>query len=920
MKLHEVIALVDDQKPNAFSTLQKVKWLEQLDGHIAAEDLLMNPAELQGISYSEDELDTELLIKKPYDDIYPLWLAAQIDFANGEYEKYQNSMALYNAQYGQFACWFAEHFETPPRRPPRDWHGFYYLTAYGYAVMQGFKGTEAEWLASLKGEAGEAGKNFTVLGHYDTLELLQAAVPDPETGDAYSVGTVTPYNVYLYGDGWEDYGAIQGPKGDPFTYDDFTPEQLEALTGPAGKDGKNGRDGQDGISPTVAVETVSDGHQVTITDAEGPHSFAVTDGKDGYTPQKNVDYFDGEDGYTPVKNVDYFDGEDAPIITSITRTSGTGAPGTTDTYTVNMSDGTTAGTFEVYNGANGTGAGDMTAAVYDPQGKVTDVFQYVDEKLEGVSVTTDATPTQDSTNPVQSGGVYDALAGKQNALSGNAGQVVGFDDNGKPVAQDAPSGLPVDVQILEVICKNLELTPEANSYTFPEPITLDESGLYWLEYVHCDEDGPLETYSAFSTPIFNNSDELYVGWFDDFNSVVLTSASIADDWQSWVIKRLSIYKVSVNTTDYLLFDAMGGEDRNYVLASGVCSHAEGKYTSARGECSHAEGCHTRTRGECSHAEGVETTANGSCSHAEGWATTAGGNYSHVQGVGNIEDFENRFAHIVGNGVNSENRSNAHTLDWSGNAWFAGDVYVGSTSGTNKDDGSKKLATVDEVSEAVQNVDAGSIKFSDGETFQQKLDAGELKGDKGDSATINGVNALTLTAESPIALEQSGGTATLKFNGSTGGIPVVHFTGEESGNYVASLDGYTEYKNGDTFVAILDDSSLRVPNLNINGLGYVPVRIPYMGTYSFNDSYPCLLSSGTPYIIVYMELYAGNYFVAIGVSSYDVKWLRGTFSGIVKASSSDSSDQAPATSLLRNSKLVATETTPTVNGEIFWVYG
>lgn len=38
------------------------------------------------------------------------------------------------------------------------------------------------------------------------------------------------------------------------------------------------------------------------------------------------------------------------------------------------------------------------------------------------------------------------------------------------------------------------------------------------------------------------------------------------------------------------------------------------------------------------------------------------------------------------------RSNAHTLDWSGNAWFAGDVYVGSTSGTNKDAGSKKLAT------------------------------------------------------------------------------------------------------------------------------------------------------------------------------------------------------------------------------------
>ena len=34
-----------------------------------------------------------------------------------------------------------------------------------------------------------------------------------------------------------------------------------------------------------------------------------------------------------------------------------------------------------------------------------------------------------------------------------------------------------------------------------------------------------------------------------------------------------------------------------------------------------------------------------------------------------------YAHIVGNGEESA-RSNAHTLDWSGNAWFAGKVTVG----------------------------------------------------------------------------------------------------------------------------------------------------------------------------------------------------------------------------------------------------
>ena len=43
-------------------------------------------------------------------------------------------------------------------------------------------------------------------------------------------------------------------------------------------------------------------------------------------------------------------------------------------------------------------------------------------------------------------------------------------------------------------------------------------------------------------------------------------------------------------------------------------------------------------------------------------------------------------------VSKENRKNAFEVYKNGNAWCAGDVYVGTTSGTNKDDVSKKLAT------------------------------------------------------------------------------------------------------------------------------------------------------------------------------------------------------------------------------------
>lgn len=66
-------------------------------------------------------------------------------------------------------------------------------SAYAIAVAHGFRGTEQEWLDSLKGLQGPQGE--------------------------------------------------PGPKGDPFTYADFTPEQLEALKGPKGDKGEDGRDG-----------------------------------------------------------------------------------------------------------------------------------------------------------------------------------------------------------------------------------------------------------------------------------------------------------------------------------------------------------------------------------------------------------------------------------------------------------------------------------------------------------------------------------------------------------------------------------------------------------------------------------------------------------------------------------------------------
>lgn len=140
----------------------------------------------------------------------------------------------------------------------------------------------------------------------------------------------------------------------------------------------------------------------------------------------------------------------------------------------------------------------------------------------------------------------------------------------------------------------------------------------------------------------------------------------------------------------------------YTESSGLYSHSEGQSSKAIGEASHAEGYNTYAKalrshtegdntvvhetGKYSHAEGFKTEVSGEASHAEGLFTKATVNYQHVQGKYNYLDSDGssgNYAHIVGGGTSSSRR-NIHTLDWDGNAWFAGGVTASGSSTFNSD--------------------------------------------------------------------------------------------------------------------------------------------------------------------------------------------------------------------------------------------
>ena len=143
---------------------------------------------------------------------------------------------------------------------------------------------------------------------------------------------------------------------------------------------------------------------------------------------------------------------------------------------------------------------------------------------------------------------------------------------------------------------------------------------------------------------------------------------------------------------------------------GENSCAIGYDVEASGIASHAEGNTATASGNYSHAEGNATTASGYNSHAEGHGTIAHGENQHAEGKYNIEDTDDKYAHIVGNG-NSNNKSNAHTLDWQGNGWYAGKLSQEGTPTEDKDLVTKKYADA-----SLENkVDKSQLSFnSDGE--------------------------------------------------------------------------------------------------------------------------------------------------------------------------------------------------------------
>ena len=109
MTIIEAITNIDALKTNTYTQNDKVKWLSRLDWMVKKEIIDTHDAEVpvEFTGYDETtDLYTELLVPAPYDEVYLRWLEAQIDYANAEYGKYNNSIVMYNTAYTAYSNYY----------------------------------------------------------------------------------------------------------------------------------------------------------------------------------------------------------------------------------------------------------------------------------------------------------------------------------------------------------------------------------------------------------------------------------------------------------------------------------------------------------------------------------------------------------------------------------------------------------------------------------------------------------------------------------------------------------------------------------------------------------------------------------------------------------------------------------------------
>jgi hypothetical protein len=99
MKINDAIAKADELRLNTISQEQKYTWVYEFEARVAE---MMGKEMLR----KEFPLDVELMMPDEHEDIYVKYLAAKIDYYNGEGELYANDQVIFEDAWTDARAWY----------------------------------------------------------------------------------------------------------------------------------------------------------------------------------------------------------------------------------------------------------------------------------------------------------------------------------------------------------------------------------------------------------------------------------------------------------------------------------------------------------------------------------------------------------------------------------------------------------------------------------------------------------------------------------------------------------------------------------------------------------------------------------------------------------------------------------------------
>ena len=99
MTPNKAIETVDRLKPNPYGEEDKLRWINELDGIVQM--LVIQSDKVSQYTYPDD-MDKELLVPAPFEDVYTLFLEAKIDYCNREYANYNNSAMMFETRFSEY--------------------------------------------------------------------------------------------------------------------------------------------------------------------------------------------------------------------------------------------------------------------------------------------------------------------------------------------------------------------------------------------------------------------------------------------------------------------------------------------------------------------------------------------------------------------------------------------------------------------------------------------------------------------------------------------------------------------------------------------------------------------------------------------------------------------------------------------------